>query len=647
MTFTAPRPTAARFAGLDGLRAVAVILVVVYHLFGPALLPGGFLGVDVFFVISGFLITSLLLRELAATGGIRLVEFWRRRARRLLPALLVVLAVCTTLAGLIGGDVLSGLGWQALGALTFSYNWLALAGDTGYFAATTTELFRNVWSLAVEEQFYLLWPLILPLFLLLPRRTWRAAAAAILALASATVMAILVSGGAGTATTAFSDAVTRAYFGTDTHAFGILLGVALAFALPALLDRIGERRGGLATGAGALAVSGVIALALLSPGDGIATFPGILLAASALTAVAILSAAVPGSRAGVALDVAPLRWIGDRSYGIYLWHWPLLVLALAWLRGTGPEAGVPVGVGVGVLAATLAAAELSYRFVETPLRRHGFRGTAARLGAAFRGSARVRARAVGAVAVTALFLGGSSAALAAAPRETSSEAVVAAGAAALEAAEEASPRSEPLRTPTSPPTPAVSAPSPTPVAGEEITAVGDSVMLAAVPGLLEELPGIQVDAAVSRSVWAGPGILESLAAQGQLRRYVVLALGTNGPVDTGVLQRMVDIAGPERDVILVNAHAPRDWIPQVNADLEAFAAAHPRVSVADWSSAIAPREDLLAGDRIHPGEEGGRLFARTVEAGVTAVEHARAAAEHDAQMREYRRLHHAEVRIPQ
>ncbi len=288
MTFTAPRPTAARYAGLDGLRAVAVILVVVYHLFGPALLPGGFLGVDVFFVISGFLITSLLLREIAATGGIRLGEFWRRRARRLLPALLVVLAVCTSIAGLIGGDILSGLGWQVLGALTFSYNWLALAGDTGYFAATTTELFRNVWSLAVEEQFYLLWPLILPLFLLLPRRMWRAAAAAILALASATVMAIVVSGGAGTGDDRLLGCrhprVLRHRHPRVRHP--PRRGAGLRAPGPPRPDRRAPR--GLATGAGAIAVGGVIALALLSPGDGIATFPGVLLAASALTAVAIL-----------------------------------------------------------------------------------------------------------------------------------------------------------------------------------------------------------------------------------------------------------------------------------------------------------------------------------------------------------------------
>src|SRR5688572_28395480 len=149
MTSTAPavRP-AARFAGLDGLRAIAVILVVLYHLFPPAVLPGGFIGVDVFFVISGFLITSLLLREHDATGRIRLGSFWVRRARRLLPALAAVVAVCSTLAWLVGGDVLVRIGTQIAGVATFSYNWLSIAAGGGYFAAATPELFRNFWSLA-------------------------------------------------------------------------------------------------------------------------------------------------------------------------------------------------------------------------------------------------------------------------------------------------------------------------------------------------------------------------------------------------------------------------------------------------------------------------------------------------------------------
>uniref|UniRef100_UPI00197C3ED3 acyltransferase family protein n=1 Tax=Microbacterium sp. CPCC 204701 TaxID=2493084 RepID=UPI00197C3ED3 len=229
MTPNAPlnRPPA-RLHGLDGLRAIAVTLVVVYHLFPPALLPGGFIGVDVFFVISGFLITSLLLREHDATGRIRLGRFWVRRARRLLPALVAVVAVCSTLAWVVGGDVLVRLGAQIAGVATFSYNWLSIAGGGGYFAAATPELFRNFWSLAVEEQFYVLWPLVLPLVLFLPRAWLRIAVAMVFAAASAIWMGAVISRG---------DDLTRAYFGTDTHAFGLLLGVALAFLLAPLFTR--------------------------------------------------------------------------------------------------------------------------------------------------------------------------------------------------------------------------------------------------------------------------------------------------------------------------------------------------------------------------------------------------------------------------
>lgn len=682
MTSIAPSPRPSRYAGLDGLRAIAVGLVVVYHLFPSAIFAGGFVGVDVFFVISGFLITSLLLREHDATGRIDLLDFWKRRARRLLPALALVVTVCSTLAWLLAGDVLMRLGPQVLGAFTFSYNWIAIAGDTGYFGSATPELFRNFWSLSVEEQFYVVWPLVLPLFLLLPRGAARILAALGLAGASAVWMAAVVGGGAD---------VTRAYFGTDTHSFGILLGVALAFLLVPVLTRPSRSEAAASlpgitlppgwtlvlppagsipatrprwvdgsvtrTVSGCLgiaALAGIAVVSVTAATDGVATFPGALLAASICTAVAIAAGVWPRSWFGPALDVQPLRWIGDRSYGIYLWHWPLLVLAMALVPGGPAEA--PGWVGLAVLGLTVGAAELSYRFVETPIRRRGFRTCIRQLTTQVRGGVPGVVRAVSVAAAAALVLGGTSAAIAAAPRSSSGEVAVATGQAALEEATQ-SPGATPTATPTPVPatTPKPSAPpapgpggpltakpsptpQPTPVTGDQVTAIGDSVMLASVPALFERMPGIQVDASVSRSVWAGPGILERLDSAGQLRPYVVVALGTNGPVDGEALERMAEVVGPDRHLILVNAYAPRDWIPGVNRDLAAFAKSHPGVVVADWAAAIGPRTDLLAGDSIHPGAAGGRVFAETVARSVDAIERERAQRQYADELRLYQNL---------
>ncbi|RLK48015.1 acyltransferase family protein [Microbacterium telephonicum] len=633
-----------RFAGLDGLRAVAVLLVVVYHLFPGAGLSSGFVGVDVFFVISGFLITSLLLREKAATGRIALGPFWKRRARRLLPALFVVVTVSCTMAFLLGGDLLVGLGMQVVGAATFSFNWLAVAGGSDYFASGTPELLRNLWSLAVEEQFYVLWPLVFPLFLLL-RRRWASVVAALgLAAASAGWAVFLTVQGAD---------ASRVYYGTDTHAFGLLLGVALAFALYPVGDRKPSILGVRSVWELLSGIVALVALVVVAATDaGAQTW--VLGAASLLTALLILVSVWPGSWLGRALDIPPLRWIGARSYGIYLWHWPLMVLLVDATVGGAADGAIPVWLGFVVLALTLVLSALSYRFIEQPVRRHGFRGSLRWLGDALRATPARRIRAIATLAAGVLVVGGTTAAVAAAPEITSSEAVVAAGQKALDEADTASAAGidGPPIAPQPAPTPSGLAcptdelpldpadgvhaqcppgsdgrplpPVPQPVAGERITAVGDSVMLASAPGLLAEFPGIQVDAAVSRSMYAGTGIISSLAANGQLREFVVVGLGTNGPVSEDALQSILDTVGPKRHLILVNAYAPRDWIPGVNAELSAFAAAHPGVSVADWSSAIGAHTDFLAGDHIHPGAAGGRVFADTVAAVAEDVDNRRA-----------------------
>ncbi|MDX5400311.1 MAG: acyltransferase, partial [Actinomycetes bacterium] len=266
--------------GLDGLRALAIVAVLVFHL-RPASLTGGFLGVDVFFVVSGFLITTLLLREITARGRLNLPAFWKRRARRLVPALALVVVASVSAGLVIGQDLLVGIGRQTLGALTFSSNWLEIAAGSSYFASTSPQLFANFWSLAVEEQFYLFWPVLFALFLaLLPTWRTRIAVALGVALASAGAMALLVVPG---------EDATRVYYGTDTHAFGLLLGVALAFAwaTESFLDSTAWRRFSPLTGL--ISLAGLIALMVVLDENQAATFRGGLFAGSLLTAVLIAS----------------------------------------------------------------------------------------------------------------------------------------------------------------------------------------------------------------------------------------------------------------------------------------------------------------------------------------------------------------------
>lgn len=627
------RSSAPRFAGLDGLRAIAVTLVVVYHLFPLSFLQSGFVGVDVFFVISGFLITSLLLREHSATGTVALRSFWVRRARRLLPALAAVVTVSASVAWLLGGDVLVGLGRQVLGAITFSYNWGSISAGASYFGSAQPELLRNLWSLALEEQFYVVWPLLLPLFLLLPRRAARAAVASLFAAASA-VWAMQVVGGGG---------LSRAYYGTDTHAFGLLLGVALAFVLAnraawGAAARPSVAGVGPAWSAliGVASVVGIIVVGAVDGGE--RAYPAIPLAASALTAVAIATGTLTGSWFGRALDVQPLRWVGERSYGIYLWHWPIVVLLSIAVDGSFVDTSVPAPVGVAAALLTLAVSAASYRLLERPVRRLGFRGTARAVGRRLRSTPARRFGALASLSIGVLVLGGTTAAVAAAPAVSSSEAVVEAGQRALDAASatpspsDGAPPPTPTPTATEGPDGEPLPPPPVSVSGDRVTAVGDSVMLASAPGLLEEFPGIQVDAEVSRSMWVGKEIIDRMAADGALRDYVVVGLGTNGPVDTDALQDIYDRTGRDRTLVLVTAFAPRDWIDGVNRDLTAFAASHPGVIVADWSRAIAGHTDLLAGDDVHPGESGGRIYADTVARAVDAVENQHAEVRYQVQL---------------
>jgi len=599
-------------SGLDGLRAIAVAGVILYHL-SPGIAVGGYLGVDIFFVISGFLITALLLRERDARGRIDLLNFWRRRARRLLPALAVLVLSCCTAAWAIGGNVLVDLGRQVLGAATFSSNWIAVAGHRSYFDETAPELFRNLWSLAVEEQFYLVWPFAILLLLLVRKRRLRLAIVAALAVASALAMALIYLPGAD---------ATRVYYGTDTHSFGLTIGAVLALlsqrwsALPLSWPRHSRW---ILPSLGTLGLGALVAASALLPADAPLVYRGGLAVVAVVTAVTIAGAVVPGSFLGRALDIPPLRWIGERSYGLYLWHWPVFILVLGALPDW-PRMGADGWLlGAIALAITVAASALSYRFVEQPIRKNGFRAT---LGAVVLHWPATAPRRLGRIAATLVVVlavtgggFGMAAALDADPGQSDAELQIQRGQAAIsEQQSQPGPSTPQATAPRGDGAPA-SAPQATTAlpGGDQIAAIGDSVMLASATGLQEAFPGIQINAVVSRQMSSLPSIVEGMKADGTLRPIIIVGLGTNGPIDRASLDQARAVAGSRTQLVLVNVQAPRGWTDGVDATLSQYAQQYRNVELANWRDAIAGQLSLLARDQIHPGTRGGEIYASVIK----------------------------------
>ena len=629
--------------GLDGLRALAVLAVIFFHS-GLNWLPGGFLGVEVFFVISGFIITAGLRKEQAA-GGISLRHFWKRRALRLLPAVIFLLFTVVAYAEIFEPGKVAGLAGDSVAALAYVTNWYLIVDGQSYFGGfEEPSMLRHLWSLAIEEQFYVAWPLIaMAGFALLPRKLF-ASSLVLLGLGSALLMAILFESGADP---------SRLYYGTDTRASGLLLGAALALTWqPGIGGRVRRWRVHSIEVAGLFALLGLGATSLLLTESSGWLYRGGFLAVDTLTIVTIVAATYPAARLGPWVGILPMRWIGLRSYGLYLWHWPIILIVApswGWVGGQHLEFVVE-------LAATFVVAEASFRWIEQPIRRGalgriwtrhwGSRGTPSLARAAHATGAFGVVVAVVAVGGTALkaqppeqpdyfALGHIRITPEVQQQETASVSGVSYYASGgfttpedlehlsiemrelfedaaridTETADE-SPAEDDEQVDSSPVNEAPVAPTPEPSsaarAGVYVTAVGDSVMLGAAREMGAAVDGIDVDAQVSRSLGAAIAILEDRKARGILADTVVLHIGNNGPVTDEQIDRVAEIVGDRRTIIL-SLRVPRWWEAENNQVLIRGAGRY-GFEMLDWQAASGERPEILWTDGIHLRPAGAVFY---------------------------------------
>ena len=602
--------------GLDGIRALAVLGVLLYH--GDLTwMRGGFLGVDVFFVLSGFLITTLIVEEFSRSGRIDFARFYIGRARRLLPALILLLVAVGMLAAFVYRDSAATFRADALASLLYVTNWWYVFSDLSYFEAIGRPPFlQHLWSLAVEEQFYLLWPIAV---LLLMR--WRGRRAVFYvaiagALASTAWMAFL----AITNGYPLEADPSRAYFGSDSHIMGLLLGAALA-----MVWRPGRLSTRLTAGAKAVVTAiGVAALLVVlyffwQVGEYSSfLYRGGFLVLSAVVCVLIAAASHPGVPFGRMIGSQPWRYIGQRSYGLYLYHWPIYVI-------TRPELDVPLD-GLPLLALrlglTFLVAELSYRYVEIPIRRGAIGAFVTRWREADpdeRAYLGRRILASSGVAIAALGLMGAGLATAkpvdqAIPEDVAAAIGIADGGPTEILIDEPSDTASPSPSPSGGADEKGTSSDGLPTNGNgAITAIGDSVMLGIADQLMAKIDRTKVDAEVSRQA---SGVLErvqKLSKKGLLAPTVVLHTGTNGIVTEEQLREMLDILSDRDRVVVVNTNVPRSWMEPNNELIATVVPDYPNAVIADWYAVSEDNPEYFVSDGTHPQWPSGiKAFVREI-----------------------------------
>jgi peptidoglycan/LPS O-acetylase OafA/YrhL len=599
-----------RLPGLDGLRGIAVLAVIIYHA-DVSLLVGGFLGVDVFFVLSGFLITTLLINELTETNTVDRARFYLRRIRRLMPALFLVLFFSVLVSGLFVLDAAYHVRRDLPWAMTFVLNWSYLFFEQSYFVnISRPPLLQHLWSLSVEEQFYVIWPIMLiALYKVkigkISPRAKIFIASSVLAIASTAWMVHLsVANGFP-----IPNDPSRVYFGTDTHAMGLLVGCAAAalWRSERLNVKLTPDRAAAMNGLGLLSIAGLAYFFLYVSELNEFLYRGGFLVLSILTVILVVVAAHPGLKFGQRLGNPVLKWFGDRSYGIYLWHWPIFVLMRT---GIDIQWSDPVAFVVKI-AIVLMIADLSYRFVEMPIR-NGAIGSRLTVWRAA-GVPRPQIRTFMATAVTVTVLSASLVGMYRVPAPDAGNLTGIGGITAID--EDPVAVVEPVAVTNS--DPLITAQQAAQVQNEiqaKIPPVifGDSVVLGARESLKATMGEISIDAAVSRQPDEIAERIRTRRDEKRLGPDVVIHMGTNGIVQEEDLKPILEELRDRNRVVVVNVRVPRVWMKPTNKMIESLVTQYPNVRLADWNSVSKGKKKYFAPDGVHLTKTGAKVFGTLV-----------------------------------
>jgi peptidoglycan/LPS O-acetylase OafA/YrhL len=563
---------------IDGLRAIAVMAVIFYHL-GFKWIPGGFLGVDLFFVISGYVITRLLLDSIERSGGLDLRAFYLARVRRLLPALAFMLVTTAIAVGIWAPDTIKRFLIDTPFAITGSMNWWLVGHHLDYFEAIgRPPLLQHTWSLAVEAQFYLVWPLILLAILkFFGKKRVSLASLAIAAISGITLMIVSFSLDAASASK-----VSHVYFGTDTHSIGLFLGAALAVSwIPQNFKTdVSKKAQDFIDGIGVFGFLGILSTFLLidetKPGLYKIAFP----LAGIFAAAIITSIVHPASRFAPLLQNPILLWIGERSYAIYLWHWVIFQV-------TRPEvdlAGASWAMYALRILIVFALADISLRFIELPVRRgvlnYWLKGLKYRT-LTEKKRQKLRASliigllivAVSVISVRAVIIGNEQRAALIEQIESTNAPVIS--------------------------------------TKKGIWLTGDSVILGIKSALAEQHEVSLVNAHVGRQA---PELLDAIlhdranAPDGP----VVLDLGNNNALTEQQVINILEALKSEERVILVNTAVPRRWRESNNQLIAEVSSRYTNVHVIDWASISDGHPEYFAPDGVHLVQTGVAVYVAEI-----------------------------------